>query len=145
MEFTAAHRPLFILLLYFCEAGDLNRSPARLPSVLAGTVFCWMFYKWLTKAGGGLAGSIGLLLVALLPPIVTIAAEVRQYALLLAFLIGALYFLHDAFAKNSVSRMAAFALCLYLAMLFHYSGSCSPRHWAFTRFSESSRKTRPPD
>jgi hypothetical protein len=118
---TAAHPPLFILLLYFWRALGTSELWLRLPSVLAGTAFCWMFYKWLNKAAGSLPGLIGLLFVALLPPIVTITAEVRQYALLLAFLIGALYFLDEAFAKNSASRMAAFALCLYLAMLFHYS------------------------
>jgi 4-amino-4-deoxy-L-arabinose transferase-like glycosyltransferase len=118
---TAAHPPLFILLLYFWRALGASELWLRLPSVLAGAVFCWMFYKWLSKAAGSLAGFIGLLLVALLPPIVLIAAEVRQYSLLLAFLISALYFLDEAFAKNSPSRMAAFSLCLYLAMLFHYS------------------------
>src|SRR5271165_178997 len=118
---TAAHPPLLILLLYFWRALGTSELWLRLPSVLAGTVFCWMFYKWLTNAAGGLAGLIGLLLVALLLPIVTIAAEVRQYALLLAFLISALYFLDEAFAKSSAGRMTAFALCLYLAMLFHYS------------------------
>ena len=118
---TAAHPPLFILLLYFWRALDTSELWLRLPSVLAGAVFCWMFYKWLSKAAGTLTGFIGLLFVALLPPIVLIAAEVRQYALLLAFLISALYFLDEAFAEDSPSRMAAFSLCLYVAMLFHYS------------------------
>jgi hypothetical protein len=118
---TAAHPPLFILLLYFWRALGTSELWLRLPSVLAGTVFCWMFYKWLTKAAGSLAAIIGLLFVAFLPPIVVLAAEVRQYALLLAFLASALYFLDEAFAKNSRSRMAVFSLCLYLAMLFHYS------------------------
>src|SRR5271168_4128721 len=79
---TAAHPPLFILLLYFWRALGTSELWLRLPSVLAGTAFCWMFYKWLIKAAGSFAGLIGLLFVALLPPIVTIAAEVRQYALL---------------------------------------------------------------
>ena len=118
---TAAHPPLFILLLYFWRALGASDLWLRLPSVLAGAVFCWMFYRWLSKAAGNLAGFIGLLFVALLPPIVLIAAEVRQYSLLLAFLVSALYFLDEAFAKNSPSRMVAFSLCLYLAMLFHYS------------------------
>ena len=118
---TAAHPPLFILLLYFWRALGTSELCLRLPSVLAGTAFCGIFYKWLTQAAGNLAGLIGLLFVSLLAPIVTIAAEVRQYALLLVFLIAALYFLDEAFAKNSASRMVAFVLCLYLAMLFHYS------------------------
>jgi 4-amino-4-deoxy-L-arabinose transferase-like glycosyltransferase len=118
---TAAHPPLFILLLYFWRALGASELWLRLPSALAGAVFCWMFYKWLSKTAGSLAGFIGLLCVALLPPIILIAAEVRQYALLLAFLISALYFLDEAFAQNSPTRMAAFSLCLYVAMLFHYS------------------------
>src|SRR5580698_7193895 len=85
---TAAHPPLLIVLLYFWRALGTSELWLRLPSVLAGAIFCWMFYKWLSKAAGALAGLIGLLLVAFLPPIVLLAAEVRQYALLLAFLAG---------------------------------------------------------
>jgi hypothetical protein len=118
---TAAHPPLLILLLYFWRGLGASELWLRLPSVVAGTVFCWMFYKWLSHAAGSLVGLIALLFVALLPPIVLLAAEVRQYALMLAFLASALYFLDEAFTKNSPGRMAAFSLCLYLAMLFHYS------------------------
>ncbi|MGB6802313.1 MAG: glycosyltransferase family 39 protein, partial [Candidatus Sulfotelmatobacter sp.] len=118
---TAAHPPLLILLLYYWRALGTSELWLRMPSVLAGAAFCWMFYKWLSKAAGRLAGLIGLLFVAFLPPIIRLAAEVRQYSLLLAFLVSALYFLDEAFTKNSASRMAAFALCLYVAMLFHYS------------------------
>jgi hypothetical protein len=118
---TAAHPPLLTLLLYYWRALGTSELWLRLPSVLAGVVFCWMFYKWLSKAAGSLAGLIGLLLAALLPPIVQIGAELRQYSLLLAFLASALYFLDQAFAENSTIRMAAFSVCLYLAMGFHYS------------------------
>jgi 4-amino-4-deoxy-L-arabinose transferase-like glycosyltransferase len=118
---TAAHPPLLTLLLFYWRDLGTSELWLRLPSVLAGAAFCWMFYKWLSKAAGSLAGFIGLLLVAFLPPIILIAAEIRQYSLLLAFLASALYFLDEAFAENSTIRMAAFTLCLYLAMLFHYS------------------------
>ncbi|MGA8618920.1 MAG: glycosyltransferase family 39 protein [Candidatus Sulfotelmatobacter sp.] len=118
---TASHPPLLTFLLHFWRVPDNSELWLRLPSVLAGPVFCWMFYKWLAKAAGELAGLIGLLFVALLPPVVQIGAEVRQYALLLAFLASALYFLDEAFAKNSSRDMAVFSLFLYLAMLSHYS------------------------
>jgi 4-amino-4-deoxy-L-arabinose transferase-like glycosyltransferase len=118
---TAAHPPLLTLLLYYWRVLGTSELWLRLPSVLAGAAFCWMFYKWLAKAAGELAGLIGLLFVALLPPIVLLAAELRQYSLLLAFLASALYLLDDAFAKSSSVRMAIFSICLYLAMLFHYS------------------------
>jgi hypothetical protein len=118
---TASHPPLLTLLLYFWRGLGTSELWLRLPSVLAGAIFCWMFYKWSSKAAGGLAGLIGLLFIALLPPIVLIAAEIRQYSLLLAFLASAVYFLDEAFAQNSAIKMAAFSLCLYLAMSVHYS------------------------
>jgi hypothetical protein len=118
---TAAHPPLLTILLYFWRMPGTTELWLRLPSVLAGAIFCWMFYKWLSKAAGQLTGLMGLLFVAFLPPIVVLAAEVRQYSLLLAFLASALFFLDEAFAKNSALRMAVFSLCLYLAMSFHYS------------------------
>lgn len=118
---TSAHPPLLIFLLYYWRVLGTSELWLRLPSVLAGAAFCWMFYKWLTKAAGGLPGLIGLLLVAFLPPVVQLAAEVRQYALLLAWLASALFLLEEGFAKNSPLRIAAFSLCLYLAALTHYS------------------------
>ena len=94
---TASHPPLLTFVLYWWRAFSTSELWLRLPSVLAGAVFCWMFYKWLSKAAGTLAGFIGLLFVALLSPIILLAAELRQYSLLLAFLVSALYFLDDAF------------------------------------------------
>jgi hypothetical protein len=118
---TASHPPLLTFVLYWWRAFGTSELWLRLPSVLAGAAFCWMFYKWLTNAAGYLAGLIGLVFVSFLPPIVMLSAEIRQYALLLAFLAAALYFLDDSLAKNSPLRMAAFSLCLYFAMLSHYS------------------------
>jgi 4-amino-4-deoxy-L-arabinose transferase-like glycosyltransferase len=118
---TASHPPLLTFVLYFWRALGTSELWLRMPSVLAGTAFCWMFYKWLSRAAGKTAGLIGLLFVALLPPIVLLGVEIRQYALLLAFSASALYCLDEAFSKKSPGRMAIFTLCLYLAMLSHYS------------------------
>jgi hypothetical protein len=118
---TASHPPLLTSLLYYWRGFATSELWLRLPSVLAGATFCWMFYKWLAQAADKLTAFIGLLFVAFLPPIVLLAAQVRQYALLLAFLAGALYLLDQAFTRNSVGQMAAFSLCIYLAMLSHYS------------------------
>jgi hypothetical protein len=118
---TAAHPPLLPLVLHFWHSPGNSELWLRLPLVLASVAFCWMFYQWLTSAAGYLAGFVGLLFVALLPPIVSFSAEIRQYPLLLAFLASALYLLDASFAKKSAGRMAAFSLCLYLALLSHYS------------------------
>ncbi len=118
---TASHPPLLTFILYFWRGMGTSELWLRMPSVLAGVAFCWLFYKWLANVADALPGFIGLLLVAFLPPIVTLGAEIRQYSLLLAFLAGAAFFLDEAFKKSSVARMWAFSLCLYLAMLSHYS------------------------
>jgi len=118
---TALHPPLLFLLLHLWRGLGTSELWLRLPSVVAGTVFCWLFFKWLSQVAGRLTGLLGLMLVALLPPEVMLSAEMRQYALLLAFLAGALYFLERAFGEDSAGPMLASALCLYLAMLTHYS------------------------
>lgn len=118
---TASHPPLLTFVLYFWRMAGTSELWLRMPLILAGVAFCWMFYKWLDQAAGHLAGVIGLLFVALLPPMVLLSAEIRQYPLLLAFLAGALYLLDLAIAKESLGRMASFSLCLYFAMLSHYS------------------------
>jgi hypothetical protein len=118
---TASHPPLLTFILYFWRAVGTSELWLRMPSVLAGVAFCWMFYKWLVNATGALTGFIGLLLVAFLPPIVELGAEIRQYSLLLAFLAGAVFFLDEAFTKGSTGRMWASSFCLYFAMLSHYS------------------------
>ena len=118
---TAAHPPLLILFLYYWRALGTSDLWLRLPSLIAGAIFCWVFFKWLTQVTDRLTAFIGLLFVSFLLPIVMLAAEVRQYALLLAFAVSALYFLDRAFAQNSVGLMVASTLCLYLGMLTHYS------------------------
>jgi len=118
---TESHPPLLYWLLYFVRGLGASELWLRLPSVIAGTVFCWVFFRWLTQVVGRLSGFVGLILVAFLPPVVRLSAEVRQYALLLAFLGGALYFLERALAEDSSWLMMASALCVYLAMLSHYS------------------------
>jgi hypothetical protein len=118
---TASHPPLLTVILYYWRALGTSELCLRMPLILAGTFFCWMFYKWLANAAGSLAAFVALLFVAFLAPIVTLSIEIRQYPLLLAFLAASLYFLDQSFPKNSAASMAAFTFFLYLAMLSHYS------------------------
>jgi hypothetical protein len=118
---TAAHPPLLVLLLYFWRELGTSELWLRLPSVIAGTVFCWAFYKWLEEANGKLTAFIGVVFVSLLGPIVGLTAEIRQYSLLLVFLGCAVYFLDRALREKSAWGMVVFSFFLYLAMLVHYS------------------------
>jgi hypothetical protein len=117
-----AHPPLLILLLYFWRQIGTSEFWLRLPSVIAGTLCCWFFFKWMKINLGSIAAIVDLIFIALLSPLVALSAEVRQYSLLLLFMAAAAYLLELAFARSSASRMALSFVCIWLAMLSHYSG-----------------------
>ena len=116
-----AHPPLLILLLHVWSKLGTSELFLRLPSVIAGTIFCWIFFRWLTRLLGLTVGWLGLILVSLLPVFVELSSEIRQYPLLLCFMMAAAYLLELALDENSAGKMIAFFLFLYLAMLTHLS------------------------
>ena len=116
-----AHPPLLIFILYFLRGLGTSELLLRFPSVIAGTAFCWVAYKWLGTMFNRVTCFVALILLAFLPAMIALSGEVRQYALLLFFCASAGYLLEKSLAKNSASLMALSALSLYLAMLSHYS------------------------
>ena len=119
---TLAHPPPMVFILYFWKSLGTSNLMLRFPGVLAGTVFCWVFYKWLVRVAGHTNASVGLVLVCFLPPMIVLSAELRQYSLMLMFAVTAAFFLEVAVAENSVKAMSLSCASLYLAMLSHYSG-----------------------
>ena len=118
---TMAHPPLLIFLIYAWRDLGTSEIVLRLPSILAGTAFCWVFYKWLNQLFGRSVALTGLIFAGLLPPLVLLSAEVRQYELLLLFVISAAYFLERALAANSAGFMLLCSAFTCLSMLSHYS------------------------
>ena len=118
---TLAHPPLLVLILYFWRQLGTSDLMLRLPGVLAGSLFCWISYKWLWRIVGHAAAFAALTFACFLPPIIELSAELRQYSLMLLFAISAAYFLESALERNSAGGMLASSGCLYLAMLSHYS------------------------
>jgi hypothetical protein len=118
---TMAHPPLMILILYGWRGLGTSEFWLRLPSILAGTAFCWIYFRWLTRLFGRSVALVGLTLAALLPPLVSLTAQVRQYGLLLVFLIGGAYLLERAVAENSPRLMLGSGACFWLALGSHYS------------------------
>ena len=43
---TLAHPPLLILFLHVWRKLGTSELFLRLPSVIAGTIFCWIFFRW---------------------------------------------------------------------------------------------------
>jgi hypothetical protein len=118
---TLAHPPLMVFILYFWKSLGTSNLMVRFPGVLAGSVFCWVFYKWLARVAGRTNALVSLVLACFLPPIIVLSAELRQYSLMLMFAVAAAYFLEVAVAENSVTAMSLSCASLYLAMLSHYS------------------------
>jgi hypothetical protein len=118
---TNAHPPLYFALLYYWHLVGNSEAMLRLPSVLAGTAAAWMAFRWIAMVLGRTAGLVMLLLVAFSPVLTALAAEVRDYSLLLVWMAGALYFLEKAFRDQRISSITYYSLFLYLAILTHYS------------------------
>jgi len=118
---TNAHPPLLILVLYYWRALGQSELMLRMPSVLAGTACCWLVYLWLKQITDRSTAFMGLLLFSFAPSLIGLSAEVRQYALLLFFMAGCLYLSERAIQENSRPLMVLFSLCLYGALLTHYS------------------------
>ena len=118
---TLAHPPLLAFILYFWKHLGTSDLMLRLPGLLAGTVFGWIFYHWLDTLFGKAAAWAGLILATFLPPMIALSAELRQYSWMLLFAVCAAYFLERALAEDSVRMAGLSSLCLWLAMLSHYS------------------------
>lgn len=118
---TTAHPPLLILFLYYWRMIGYSDWFLRLPSVLAGTAFCWIMFLWLSRVASRAAALTVLALLLFSPSLIHLSSEVRQYAFLLLFCAAALYFLERALSENSARMMLLSSLALYLALLTHYS------------------------
>jgi Dolichyl-phosphate-mannose-protein mannosyltransferase len=116
-----AHPPLLILLLHLWLKFGRSELFLRLPSVIAGTIFCCIFFRWLTWLLGPAVGWVSFILASLLPVFVELSSEIRQYSLLLCFMMVAAYMLEPALGENSAGKMVVFFLFLYLSMLTHFS------------------------
>jgi uncharacterized membrane protein len=118
---TTAHPPLLIVVLHYWGALGHSELFLRLPSVIAGTGFCWFMHRWLKLVTDETASLIGLVLFLFSPALIIVSAEVRQYGLLLLFSSLSLYLLEYTIQRNSARYMLLSALSLYLALLSHYS------------------------
>ncbi len=116
-----AHPPLLVLLLYFWRNIGTSDFMLRLPSILAGIAFCWVLYLWLKELIGSTAALSGLAMTAWLAPLVALTSEVRQYSFSLLFITCSAFLLERALAKQSAWTMTCSLVCLWLAMLSHYS------------------------
>jgi hypothetical protein len=116
-----SHPPLLYWVEHFARWAGTSEIWLRLPSAIAGAIFCWLLWLWVCRTLGQLAGFVAVVLASFLLPIVRLSAEIRQYSLILMFLAAAAYFFECAYTEASTWKTAASFLSLYLAILSHYS------------------------
>ena len=140
-----AHPPLLIVLLHYWSLLGTSEFVLRLPSVLAGTAFCWIMFLWLERVTDHATALIGLSLLLFSPALIYLSAEIRQYSLLLFFMACSLYFLDRAIGERSSRMLLLSALALYLALLSHYSAlifALTIGIYALVRFRSSRTQAR---
>lgn len=118
---TNPHPPLYyFLLLFWRRLGD-SEFMLRLPSMLAGTAFLWVAYRWAGRVLGRATGFVMLAVLAVSPLMVSMSGEVRSYPLLLLLICAALLVFEQAFAQKQARLVLIFGLLLVLAVPTHYS------------------------
>ncbi len=115
-----AHPPLLIILLHYWGMISNTEFFLRIPSVIAGTAAGWLLYAWLLRITDSCTAVIALSLFLFSPALIYLSFEVRQYALVMAFMAATLYFLDRGFMEGSPVLMLASILSLYLALMTHY-------------------------
>jgi len=118
---SISHPPLLIFILRLWRHLGTSELVLRMPSVLAGIVFCWFAYKWFRMLLPETAAWIAFVFVVFLPSPIDLSTEIRQYALLLAFAMGSAYYLEMAFRERSAKLVAMSGVFLLLAICSHYS------------------------
>jgi hypothetical protein len=118
---TNAHPPLLFFALHFWRLLGDSEFMLRLFSVLAGTAFLWVSYRWVSLAVNRVAAFAALLMLTFSPALVSLSAEVRAYALLLVFMAGALYYLEQGFQQPRPGSLIWSGIFTALALLTQYS------------------------
>jgi len=118
---SLSHPPLLIFILRFWRHLGTSEVVLRMPSILAGMVFCWFAYKWFRMLLPEGAAWIAFVFVVFLPSSIDLSTEIRQYALLLAFAVGSAYYIERAFRERSAKLMAISGGFLLFAICSHYS------------------------
>jgi predicted membrane-bound mannosyltransferase len=118
---SIAHPPLMIIVLHFLLKLGKSVFILRLLSAVLSIAALWFVFKWIQRAFGSVEGIVGLMLLSFSPGMISIACEVRQYAMLLFFISGALYFVQRFVDEGSLWAGFVSSLFLYGAILTHYS------------------------
>jgi Dolichyl-phosphate-mannose-protein mannosyltransferase len=118
---SLAHPPLLVFLLHLWRHLGTSELMLRLPSILAGIAFSWVAFRWALLVFHDAVAWSTFIFLLFLPSSIQLSTEIRQYAFLLAFEMATVYFLERALKKSSAACMLFSGVCLWLALLSHFS------------------------
>jgi uncharacterized membrane protein len=121
VSLAISHPPLLIFVMHAWRVLGTSELMLRMPSVLAGTAFCWFTFRWAEMLFEKTVAWTTFVFVLFLPSSIELSTEIRQYALFLAFAMGSAYLLERALARNSAAIMLLSGVCLWLAIGSHFS------------------------
>lgn len=120
LSLTNAHPPLFYVLLHFWQRAVGPGWQLCLLPVAFGTAFLWIAYRWARSLFGTAAAFATLALLAFLPQLVLLSAELRGYSLALCLVACALAALERGLRENASGWVALSAASMALALCTHY-------------------------
>ncbi|UCG41788.1 MAG: glycosyltransferase family 39 protein [candidate division WOR-3 bacterium] len=119
--YLSPHPFLYNLLLHLLNLLHASEPLLRLPSVIAGALVSLFSYLWLKRVSGPVAGLVAAAVIAFLPDTVRLAAQVREYALLMMFLAAALWLVEVGIDRKQACPVLGSGALLLAAMATHYA------------------------
>lgn len=119
--YLSPHPFLYNLLLYLLNLVHASEPLLRLPSVIAGALVSLFTYLWLKRVSGPVAGLVAAAVIAFLPDTVRLAAQVREYALLMMLLSAALWLVEVGIDRKQAGQVLGSGALLLAAMVTHYA------------------------
>lgn len=114
------HPALYIMLMHWLSKLSEHELALRSVAVVAGALFPWFLYRWLSLVWTPLAGLLALLLTAFAPHVVTLSAEARGYTLAFMGIFACLYFQERAWRESSSRWMMLSSAALCVAIFAEY-------------------------
>jgi hypothetical protein len=118
---AATHPPGLIYIIHALRQISDSDLALRLVPIVAGAIFPYFLYRWLSLVHGKCAGIVAALVLIFAPNLVALSAQARGYTVALLFTSAALYYLERAIREGDLRWMGLFAVSLYLGIFTEYS------------------------
>jgi hypothetical protein len=134
------HPPLVLVLNYLVRPLLFSEFGARLIPVIAGSLLPAVVFVWLRSRVGMMGAFTALLVTALSPNLISLAAQVRSYTLAFLFVGLTLLWLDQGIDWKRLTRLGFAGIALSLGIMSDYSVALvcpAIGLYGFSRFHES--------